>query len=142
VKIPVNIRTFNYPADYLSVVDLWERSSPGIHVGRSDTPEEIAKKIQRDSDLFLVADFQEEIIGVVIGGYDGRRGMIYHLAVDKEYRRIGVGTALMEALEGRLREKGCLRSYLMIRKDNAAAQFYEKKGWQAMDIFVFGKDIQ
>ena len=142
MKIPVNIRTFEFPDDYLPVVDLWERSGPGIHIGRSDTPEEIAKKIQRDSDLFLVADFQQEIIGVVIGGYDGRRGMIYHLAVDKEYRRIGVGTALMKALEGRLREKGCLRSYLMIRKDNAAAQFYEKKGWQAMDIFVFGKDIQ
>lgn len=142
MKIPVNIRTFEFPDDYLPVVDLWERSGPGIHIGRSDTPEEIAKKIQRDSDLFLVADFQQEIIGVVIGGYDGRRGMIYHMAVDKEYRRIGVGTALMKALEGRLREKGCLRSYLMVRKDNAAAQFYEKKGWQAMDIFVFGKDIQ
>ena len=142
MKNPVNIRTFKFPDDYLPVVDLWERSGPGIHVGRSDTPEEIAKKIQRDSDLFLVADFQEEIIGVVIGGYDGRRGMIYHLAVDKEYRQIGVGTALMEAVEDRLREKGCLRSYLMVRKDNAAAQFYKKKGWQAMDIFVFGKDIQ
>jgi len=142
VKIPVNIRTFKYPDDYLPVVDLWERSDPGIQVGRSDTSDEIAKKIQRDPDLFLVADYQEEIIGVVMGGYDGRRGMIYHLAVEKEYRRIGVGTALMEALEDRMREKGCLRSYLMVRKDNDAAQFYEKKGWQALDISMFGKDIQ
>ena len=142
MKIPVNIRTFKYPDDYLPVVDLWERSDPGIQVCRSDTSDEIAKKIQRDPDLFLVADYQEEIIGVVMGGYDGRRGMIYHLAVDKEYRQIGVGTALMEILEERLREKGCLRSYLMVRKDNAAAQFYEKNGWQALDIFVYGKDIQ
>ena len=142
MKIPVNIRTFKYPDDYLPVVDLWERSDPGIQVGRSDTPEEIAKKIQRDPDLFLVADYQEEIIGVVMGGYDGRRGMIYHLAVEKEYQQIGVGTALMEILEERLREKGCLRSYLMVRKDNIATQFYKKKGWQALDIFVYGKDIQ
>jgi ribosomal protein S18 acetylase RimI-like enzyme len=142
VKLPVNIRTFKYPDDYPSVVDLWERSDPDIQVSRSDTPNEIAKKIQRDPDLFLVADYQEEIIGVVMGGYDGRRGMIYHLAVDKEYRQVGVGTALMEAVEERLREKGCLRSYLMVRKDNAATQFYEKNGWQALDIFVYGKDIQ
>ena len=142
MKIPVNIRTFKYPDDYLPVVDLWERSDPGIQVGRSDTSDEIAKKIQRDPDLFLVADYQEEIIGVVMGGYDGRRGMIYHLAVEKEYRQIGVGTALMEALEDRMREKGCLRSYLMVRKDNAATQYYEKNGWQALDIFVYGKDIQ
>ena len=141
MKLPINIRTFKYPDDYLPVVDLWERSDPGIQVGRSDTPDEIAKKIQRDPDLFLVADYQEEIIGVVMGGYDGRRGMIYHLTVDKEYRQIGIGTALMEVVEERLREKGCLRSYLMVRKDNTATQFYEKNGWQALDIFVYGKDI-
>jgi len=142
VKIPVKFRTFKYPDDYLPVVDLWEHSGPGIQVGRSDTPDEISKKIQRDPDLFLVADFQEEIIGAVIGGFDGRRGMIYHLAVDKEYRQFGVGTALMETLENRLRDKGCLRSYLMVRKDNAATQFYEKQGWQALDISVFGKDLR
>ena len=142
MKNPVNIRTFKFPDDYLPVVDLWERSDPDIQVGRSDTSDEIAKKIQRDPDLFLVADFQEEIIGAVIGGFDGRRGMIYHLAVDKEYRQFGVGTALMETLENRLRDKGCLRSYLMVRKDNAATQFYEKQGWQALDISIFGKDLR
>ena len=142
MRIPVNIRTFKFPDDYPPVVELWERSDPGIHVGRSDTLNEVAKKIQRDPDLFLVADLQDEIIGAVIGGFDGRRGMIYHLAVDKEFRQFGVGTALMETLENRLREKGCLRSYLMVRKDDAATQFYDKQGWQALDIFVFGKDLQ
>lgn len=142
MRIQVNIRTFKFPDDYPPVVELWERSGPGIHVGRSDTLNEVAKKIQRDPDLFLVANLQDEIIGAVIGGFDGRRGMIYHLAVDKEFRQFGVGTALMETLENRLREKGCLRSYLMVRKDNAATQFYDKQGWQALDIFVFGKDLQ
>jgi len=142
VRIPVNIRTFKFPDDYPPVVELWERSGPGIHVGRSDTLNEVAKKIQRDPDLFLVADLQDEIIGAVIGGFDGRRGMIYHLAGDKDFRQFGVGTALMETLENRLREKGCLRSYLMVRKDNAATQFYDKQGWQALDIFVLGKDLQ
>lgn len=142
MRIQANIRTFKFPDDYPPVVELWERSGPGIHVGRSDTLNEVAKKIQRDPDLFLVADLQDEIIGAVIGGFDGRRGMIYHLAVDKEFRQFGVGTALMETLENRLREKGCLRSYLMVRKDDAATQFYDKQGWQALDIFVFGKDLQ
>lgn len=142
MRIPANIRSLIFPDDYAPVVELWESSGPGIQVGRSDTLEEVAKKIQRDPDLFLVADFQGEIIGAVIGGFDGRRGMIYHLAVDKEYRQHGVGTALMETLENRLREMGCLRLYLMVRKDNAAAQFCEKQGWQALDISVFGKDLQ
>jgi ribosomal protein S18 acetylase RimI-like enzyme len=78
----------------------------------------------------------------VIGGFDGRRGMVYHLAVDKDYRQSNIGTALMETLENRLWEKGCVRSYLMVRNDNNAATFYEKQGWQALDIHVFGKDLQ
>ena len=142
MRIPANIRSLIFPDDYAPVVELWERSGPGIQVGRSDTFEEVARKFQRDPDLFLVADFQGEIIGAVIGGFDGRRGMIYHLAVDKDYRQHGVGTTLMETMENRLREMGCMRSYLMVRKDNAAAQFYEKQGWQALDISVFGKDLQ
>ncbi len=142
MRIPVNIRPFVFPDDYVPVVELWERSGPGVQVGRSDTLEEVAKKLKRDPDLFLVADFQGEIIGAVIGGFDGRRGMIYHLAVDKEYHQYGVGSVLMDTLENRLREMGCLRSYLMVRKDNAATQFYEKQGWQALDIAVFGKDLQ
>ena len=142
MRIPANIRSLIFPDDYVPVVELWKRSGPGIQVGRSDTSEEVAKKIRRDSNLFLVADLHGEIIGAAIGGFDGRRSMIYHLAVDEEYRRQGVGKALMETLENRLQEMGCLRSYVMVRKDNAAAQFYEKQGWQPLDISVFGKDLQ
>ena len=50
-------------------------------MGRSDTLAEITKKVQRDPDLFLVAEADGRLIGSVIGGFDGRRGMIYHLAV-------------------------------------------------------------
>jgi ribosomal protein S18 acetylase RimI-like enzyme len=142
MKIPANIRTFMFPKDYPAVVDLWEKSGPGIHVGRSDTPEELAKKIQHDPDLFLVAEFNGDIIGAVLGGFDGRRGMVYHLAVYGEYRQFGIGTFLMESIEDRLREKGCLRSYLFVRKENPAVQFYTKQGWQKLDIQIFGKDLQ
>jgi ribosomal protein S18 acetylase RimI-like enzyme len=78
----------------------------------------------------------------VIGGYDGRRALIYHLAVSNEHRKQGIGKALMETLEDLLREKGCLRSYLMITKDNPAIEFYEEQGWQRLDLYAFGKDLQ
>ena len=41
-----------------------------------------------------------------------------------------------------MREKGCLRSYLMITKDNPAIKFYEKQNWQLLDLFAMGKDLQ
>ena len=83
-------------------------------MGRSDTFEEIQKKIQRDPDLFLLAEAEGEIIGTVIGGYDGRRGMIYHLAVRQDFRKQGVGDMLLNEVEKRLQDKGCVKCYLLV----------------------------
>lgn len=138
----VNIRSFRQPDDYAAVIDLWDRSGPGVHVGRSDTLDEITKKLHRDPDLFLVAERKGEIIGSVIGGYDGRRGLVYHLAVSEKHRGQGIGKALMKTLEEILSEKGCLRSYLLITKDNPAIEFYKKQGWQVLDLYALGKDLQ
>lgn len=136
------IRPFVFPDDYETVVHLWEHAGTGVHLGRSDTPEEVKKKVARDPDLFLVAELEGEIVGTVVGGFDGRRGMIYHLAVRQEYRQNGIGAMLMEAVEARLREKGCLRSYLLVTKDNQGAiNFYEKRGWTRMDLYIYGKDL-
>ncbi len=80
-SIQINIREFRYPEDYPAVYALWQNAGPGIHVRRSDEPEEIARKLERDPDLFLFAEVDGEVIGSVLGGFDGRRGMMYHLAV-------------------------------------------------------------
>jgi ribosomal protein S18 acetylase RimI-like enzyme len=139
----VNIREFCFPADYAHTLKLWESIEAGINVGRSDTPEEIQKKLKRDPDLFLVAELNEEIIGSVIGGYDGRRGIIYHLAVQKTAREQGVGALLMNEVEKRLRAKGCIKCYLLVLADNEhAIQFYEKRGWYEMDeVRIMGKEF-
>jgi ribosomal protein S18 acetylase RimI-like enzyme len=109
----------------------------GVSLSRSDTPEELQKKLARDSDLFLVAEENGRIIGTVIGGFDGRRGLIYHLAVSASSRGRGIGSRLMDDLEARLRAKGCIRCYLMVTTDNPEGmQYYEKHGWERMDFVV------
>ena len=109
----------------------------GVSLGRSDTPDEIQKKLDRDPDLFLVAEENEQIIGTVIGGFDGRRGLIYHLAVTASLRGQGIGSRLMGELESRLRAKGCIRCYLMVTTNNPEGmQYYEKHGWERMDFVV------
>lgn len=86
----VKIRPYRFPDDYESVVALWENSGPGVRTGRSDTLEEIAKKQERDPELFLVAEIDESIIGTVLGGFDGRRALIYHLSVDENFANRGL----------------------------------------------------
>ena len=138
----VSIRNFDFPEDYPDVVNLWRNSGSGIHLRRSDESEEIIKKIERDPDLFLVAENLGKVIGTVMGGFDGRRGMMYHLAVATGYRQRGVGAAKMTELERRLRLKGCIRYYLLVTKDNLEAiRFYEARGWERMELFAYGKDL-
>lgn len=137
------LREFRFPQDYEAVLALWENAGPGIHVRRSDQPEEIAKKLERDPDLFLVAEADGRIAGSVLGGFDGRRGMMYHLAVAPDYRQRGIASALMAELERRLRAKGCIRYYLLVTTDNhPAIRFYEDRGWQRMEsLYAYGKDL-
>lgn len=137
------IREFAFDKDYSRVLSLWQSIEAGMNVGRSDSPEEIQKKVERDPDLFLIAEAKDEIIGTVIGGFDGRRGMVYHLAVAQPNRRQGVGAALLAEVEKRLHAKGCLKVYLLVLDDNhSAIRFYEESGWkhQSHDL-VFSKEF-
>jgi ribosomal protein S18 acetylase RimI-like enzyme len=136
-------REFRFPSDYESVYQLWKGIEKGVHVGRSDTLDEIGKKMGRDPDLFLVAESDGAIIGSVIGGFDGRRGLIYHLAVSTAFRGIGIGSRLMDEVEARLRAKGCLKCYLLVTIDNPEAEgYYQQRGWQPMDsIHLYGKEL-
>jgi ribosomal protein S18 acetylase RimI-like enzyme len=138
----VNIRAFNFETDYEAAVHLWETAGPGIHVGRSDTPAEVLKKLQRDPDLFLVAEVDGQVIGTVIGGFDGRRGLVYHLAVAQAYRKQGIGTSLMQELEQRMARLGCLRSYLLVVPGNTdTVAYYEDLGWKKLDLHILAKDL-
>jgi len=141
-ELAFKIREFQYPQDYPAVIALWEVSGPGVSPGRSDTPEETQKKLGRDPNLFLVAEVDDCIVGTVMGGFDGRRGLVYHLAVVREYRGKGLGDALMDAVESRLKDKGCIRAYLLIAHDNGGVvDFYKRRAWETMDLTIMAKDL-
>ena len=138
----ISLRQFDFDRDLTAARDLWERSAPGIHLGPSDTPDEIRKKLSRDPELFLVAEADHRLIGTVMGGFDGRRGIVYHLAVEPAYRQQGVGTALMEELERRLRALGCIRAYLMvIDGQDEVCRYYEARGWGRIPVITYGKNL-
>ena len=141
----VDLREFRFPDDYDAVRQFWEGIEMGIHVGASDAPAEIQKKIQRDPDLFLIAESDHEIVGTVMAGFDGRRGMIYHLAVAASFRGQKIGSRLMSEVESRLRARGCIKSYLIVLRDNVEAmKFYERIGWESMDHrdVLYGKEFE
>jgi ribosomal protein S18 acetylase RimI-like enzyme len=136
------LRQARIPEEYGQIYALWQAAGSGIQLRKSDEADEITKKVQRDADLFLVALSGDEIVGAVLGGFDGRRGMMYRLAVAPAQRERGIGTALVDELERRLKARGCIRYYLLATAENEAAmRFYEKRGWLRMDVIPFAKNL-
>ena len=66
------------------MLEFW-RSTPGIGIGR-DTDQSLKLFIEKNPSTCLVIRDNGRLIGTVLGGFDGRRGYIYHLAVDPDYR--------------------------------------------------------
>ena len=98
--------------------------------------------LRRDPELFLVATDGDRLVGTVIAGFDGRRGTVYHLAVAETHRRGGIATRLMAEVETRLKAKGCIKCYLLVRPDNAGArEYYKAIGWSVSDNIVFMKEL-
>ena len=116
--------------DYDPALELW-RSVEGLEVAEGDDREGVAQFIARNPGLSRVAVDGTRVVGVVMCGHDGRRGHIYHLAVDPEYRRYGVGKRLVqECLDG-LRQVGVVRAIILVADDNpGGAEFWKRAGWE------------
>ena len=121
--------------DHEAVTSLWHGC--GLHPSRSDSMEGLARKLERDPDLFLVAVSDGEVIGTVLGSYDGRRGWINRLAVRHDFRGKGLADRLMAEVERRLVAIGCDKVNLLIEPDNAGVQtYYERLGY-GTDALIF-----
>jgi ribosomal protein S18 acetylase RimI-like enzyme len=120
---------------YNEVIDLWKKT--GISVGSSDKVEEIKIMLNKNPSLFLIGKINDNVIAVVMGGFDGRRGYVHHLAVDPNYQKKGYGKILMDRLMEKFRQMGVHKLHLFIEKYNKEIiNFYLKLGWQIRDDLI------
>lgn len=76
--------------DYENSIELWKQTE-GMGFLESDTIESLNFYLQRNPGMSFVCYDDEKLTGTILGGHDGRRGYIYHLAVDKNYRGKSIG---------------------------------------------------
>jgi ribosomal protein S18 acetylase RimI-like enzyme len=130
----MQIREFKID-DYAQVLALWRTG--GLVISRSDSQEGLRRQLERDADLFLVAQENNRIVGVIMGRWDGRRGWINHLAVAPDQQGKGLGSLLVNQVEDRLKAKGCEKINLLIEASNSSVpEFYERLGY-ARDNLIF-----
>ena len=60
------------------MITLWERCD--LLRPWNDPEMDIERKVNHDVSLFLVAEVNGEVVGTVMGGYDGHRGSAYYRA--------------------------------------------------------------
>lgn len=117
--------------DLSGVQILWKEA--GFNLSLSDTIPELKKMLQHNPNLCLVLELsndEKKIIGAVLGGFDGRRGWIHHLAVNPLYQNKGIGTKIMDELTQRFENMGAVKLKLeILKKNKKVIEFYKKIGW-------------
>ncbi|OIJ84707.1 GNAT family N-acetyltransferase [Streptomyces monashensis] len=119
--------------DLDAVLAFWKTAAEGTSI--SDDRSGVERLVARDPEALLLAMGSpraraseaerggrgDELVGTVIAGFDGWRCHLYRLAVHPEWRRQGIGSALLAAAEERFVRLGGRRADAMVLVRNETA---------------------
>jgi len=125
-----------------------------IEINRKELPENYPHEFFYDmlkthGDFFFVAEVNGRIVGYVMSRIESgfsfsypspfyQKGHVVSLAVSSEFRRMGIGTSLMQATHNEMRKRGIKEVYLEVRVDNyPAISLYKKLGYSIVKQIPF-----
>lgn len=118
--------------DYDQLFELWnstEQSRRALNPV-DDSREGIERYLKRNPNTCFAAVRDGRIIGVILTGHDGRRGIIHHMCIHPEFRRMGIASHLVSLAEDALKKEGIQKVFGLVFVDNEAGnQFWEKQGY-------------
>lgn len=128
--------------DYVEAYALWQRL-PGVGLSDADSFCAIGRFLERNPGMCFVARQGGEMVGNCLAGSDGRRGYLYHLAVDPVVRRQGVGQALVEKALDALKAANIQKCHIMVFSNNELGlSFWQATGWKLReDIAILSYDL-
>ena len=119
--------------DYEAAYALWIKCGNGLN-DKDDSREGIDKYLKRNPGISFVAIIDEKVVGVILCGHDGRRGIIQHACVSPDCRRMGIGTELVNLALTALKEEGINKVLLVAFKKNEKGNaFWESQGFTLRD---------
>ena len=135
----ITIRPYS-ETDLNSIVSLWEICE--LSRPWNDPVKDIERKLTVQRELFLILEKDGEILGSVMGGYDGHRGSVNYLGIHPDHKNEGLGKLLMNRIEEELIKMGCPKINLMVRNSNLDVhEFYRVIGYEEQEVIVFGKRL-
>lgn len=116
------------------VIALWYRTPNMALNNADDTPEGVKRFLDRNPGLSFVAEQDNQIVGVILGGHDGRRGYIYHTSVEPALRSRGIGSELAQACINAIRDAGIVKmAVVLFAKNQKGSAFWQKQGFKKRD---------
>ena len=116
--------------DYEGVYALWKKiKGCGIR-SIDDSKEGVARFLKRNPTTSVVAEKDGRIVGSILCGHDGRRGCLYHVCVDEDYRRHGIGKRMVVfAMKALKEEKINKVSLIAFTENDIGNAFWNRIGW-------------
>ncbi|MEO2240014.1 GNAT family N-acetyltransferase [Dorea sp. YH-dor226] len=116
--------------DYDRVRALWMKIKGFGIRSVDDSREGVERFLKRNPETSVVAEEDGKIVGAILCGHDGRRGCLYHVCVDEQYRMRGIGKAMVVfAMEALKREQINKVSLIAFTKNDIGNAFWKEIGW-------------
>jgi len=124
------IRTME-ESDYEEVYELWTTIHGFAMRSLDDSKDGILKFIKRNPNTSVVAVVDGKIVGSILAGHDGRHGSFYHVCVHEDYRKHGIGKAMVTSAMVRLKNEGINKVQLVAFSGNEIGNhFWHAEGWR------------
>lgn len=116
--------------DYDQVYALWTKIRGFGIRSVDDSKEGVARFLRRNPDTSVVAVEEGQIVGAILCGHDGRRGCLYHVCVDPDWRMRGIGKAMVVyAMEALKKEEINKVSLIAFTQNDIGNAFWKEIGW-------------
>ena len=116
--------------DYEGVYALWKKIKGFGIRSIDDSKEGVARFLKRNPTTSVVAEKDGRIVGSILCGHDGRRGCLYHVCVDEDYRRHGIGKRMVVfAMKALKEEKINKVSLIAFMENDIGNAFWNTIGW-------------
>ncbi|KAF0109915.1 MAG: GCN5-like N-acetyltransferase [Chloroflexi bacterium] len=129
--------------DYDEAYSLWQHCA-GIGLSDADERCAITRFLKHNPGLCFVARKENTLVGTCLCGSDGRRGYLYHLAVDPAARRQGIGKDLVEHSFETLMKGNIHKCHIMVYGNNELGlAFWKQSGWKLRpEIVIMSYDLE
>lgn len=116
--------------DYDSIHALWTSISGFGIRSVDDSREGIRRFLKRNPTTSVVSVEDDQIVGAILCGHDGRRGCLYHVCVKEGYRKRGIGSSMVRAcMEALHAEEISKVSLIAFMKNDVGNAFWNEIGW-------------